>query len=206
MSVEVVVNVGDENGKCNAAPEFFYIGLCIGAMLAERINDIGVGVLARISGVCAEQGCRRNVHETATARGPLETANQRDRNTVTVDETRISSIDSSGPGELERKNFSLRNRALVTHAGELADRERAIVIDDRAFRAKTAERCTSAAQVSKIRCSFRVRLDGARGREQSFQLNQRRRSAAALLMRTLEDPRNLSSAFCAPGASATRSC
>jgi hypothetical protein len=52
--VQVVVNVGDEDGECDAPPEFLDIPLDLGPMLAQRIDDFGVGMFGGTGSIGTE--------------------------------------------------------------------------------------------------------------------------------------------------------
>ena len=58
MIVKVVVKIADQDGKRHPAPEFLNVLLHRCPMLAERIHNLGVGMLSGIGGFYTEQSRR----------------------------------------------------------------------------------------------------------------------------------------------------
>ena len=80
-----------------------------------------------------------DVHQALSVATPVEAADQRNGQPLALDDTRRSRIDPGVFGERESQHFSLCDGALVRDAGELANAERSVFVDYRAFRAHAAK-------------------------------------------------------------------
>jgi len=90
---------------------------------------------------------------------PVEAADQRNRQFFALDDTRRGCIDPGLSGKRQSEHFSLGNGALVYDARKLGDAERAVFVNDRAFRAHAAKRRASAAQICQVRRRLFIRLE-----------------------------------------------
>src|SRR6266478_3505133 len=141
MIVQVIINIVNEDGEGDSAPKLFDIGLCVGSMLTYCIDNFGVGMFCGCSDVHTKQCCGGDVHESPLG-SPIESTNESDGDTIAVDEPCLRSIDPRRLSQLHRQNLALGNSALILDARKFANAERAISVDDRAFRSK-ASQCSS---------------------------------------------------------------
>jgi hypothetical protein len=107
------------------------------------------------------------VHDPLPVPPPVEAADQGNGGIFALDDPCGGSVDSRLPGECKSEDLTLRDSALIRDAWELADCQRAIFVDDGAFRAQAAERGTSTPQIGQVGSSLFFRLDGTRGAEQT---------------------------------------
>jgi hypothetical protein len=56
-----VVNIRNQNREGNTPPQFFDIGLCIGAVYADYVHDLGVSMFLGLRQRLNEIGKRHNV-------------------------------------------------------------------------------------------------------------------------------------------------
>ena len=142
---------------------------------------VGVGPLY------SKHGRSRNVHRALAVYMPIEATDQGDWHTIAIDEPGFGRRDTCGICQIQGKHFALRDRTLVHDTWKLADRQMAVVVDDGAFGAQTAKRCTPAAQISKVGGSFAVAFDRASRGEQHAKFDQGWGRAAVFLEPALKN-------------------
>jgi hypothetical protein len=158
---QVVVHVRDQDGERDAPPKLVDVRLGGGAVDAEGVDDLGVVVLAGIAWLGAQHRGGRRVEQPAAAVLPIEARDQRDRDTVAVDQTRLGRLDAGSRCEAHREDLSLRHGTLVRDARELADAEPPRLVDHRALGSQAAEGRAAPAQVREVGRRLGVGLDGA---------------------------------------------
>src|SRR5882757_9103511 len=186
MIVQVIINIVNKDGEGDSAPKLFDIGLRVCSVLTYCIDNFGVGMFCGCSDVHTKQCCGGDVHESPFG-SPIESTNESDGDPVAVDEPCLRSIDPRRLGQLHRQDLALGNGTLILDARKLADAERAISVDDRAFWSKPPQRSPSTAKVSKVFCRFGVGLDRPTSSHHHGQLDQWRRGSLSLAGRAPED-------------------
>jgi hypothetical protein len=88
---------------------------------------------------------------------------------------------------MHRQDLPLGNGALILHAGEFADGEGAVLVEDRALGPKATERRASASEVGEIGGGFGPFLDGARRIQELTQFKQGWSRTASSLRGAAED-------------------
>src|SRR5271156_5994030 len=186
MIVQVIINIVNQDGEGDSAPKLFDIGLCVRSMLTYCIDNFGVGMFSGCCDVHTKQSCGGDVHESPLG-SPIESTNESDGGTVAIDEPCLWGIDPRRLGQLHRQDFALGNGTLILDARKLANAERAISVDHRAFWPKPSQRSSSTTKVSKVFCRFGVGLDRPTSSHHHRQLDQWRCGSLSLTGRTLEN-------------------
>src|SRR5665213_1024109 len=109
MIMQMIINVADEDREGNSAPELLDIRLGVRSMLADCVDDFGVGIFGRLANVHTEQCCRGDVHESAPG-GTIESTNESDRDAATVNESCRCRIDACRLGELHGQHLAPTSR------------------------------------------------------------------------------------------------
>src|ERR1700722_6320745 len=186
MIVQVIINIVNENGESDSAPKLFDIGLCVRSVLTYCIDNFGVGMFCGCSDVHTKYCCCGDVHESPLG-SPIESTNESDGDTVAVDELCLRSIDPCRLSQLHRQDLALGDGPLIPDARKLANAERAIRVDDRAFWSKPAKRSSSTAKISKVFCRFGVGFDRPTSSHHPRQLDQWRCGSLSITGLTLEN-------------------
>jgi hypothetical protein len=142
---QVVVHICNQNREGNAPPQLFDIGSCVGPVYANCVHDLGVGMFLGFRRLNAQHGRGGHIHYAMAVVLAIEAADECDRQIFALDDTRRGCIDPGLSGKRQSEHFSFGHGALVCDARKLADRERAVFVYDRAFRAHAAKRRAPAA-------------------------------------------------------------
>ena len=104
MVVQVIIYVGDQDGKSNAPPKLFDIGLDRGSMQSQCVNDFRVEVFLGGVPFDAEERGSRHIHQAPAVCSPIETSDQCHRHPVAIHQPRCGRVDSSLLGKLHRRH------------------------------------------------------------------------------------------------------
>ncbi len=99
---QMIVDVGDEDGEGDAPPKFLGIRLRRRTMHAQRIDDLGIGMLAGFRDFDAEHGRGGDIHEAATGQDTIEAPDQGDRAGFALNQGGVGSNDPRGNREPQR--------------------------------------------------------------------------------------------------------
>jgi hypothetical protein len=107
----MVVNAGDKDGESDASPQFLRVGLRCRAMHPQRVDDLGIGMLAGLGDINAEHRRRRDIHQSSATLGAIEAPNQRHRAAFALNQTRLGGTDPCGSGQPQReRNLPIDSR------------------------------------------------------------------------------------------------
>jgi hypothetical protein len=134
----VCFTIVNKDREGDSAPKLFDIGLRVCSMLTYCVDNFGVGMFSGCTDVRIEQCCGGDVHESPLG-SPIESTNESDGDTVAVDEPCLRSIDPRRLSQLHRQDLALGDSPLILDARKLANAERAISVDDRAFWSKPSQ-------------------------------------------------------------------
>ena len=73
---QMIVNIGDEDREGHTSPQLLYVGLCVGAMDADRIHDLGVSVFCRFCRLNTEHSSRGEIHNPLAIATTIKPADQ----------------------------------------------------------------------------------------------------------------------------------
>ena len=197
---QMIVDIGDEDGEGDAPPEFLDIRLRRRTMHAQRIDDLGIGMLAGFRDFDAEHRRGGDIHEPATGQDMIEAPNQGDGAALALNQAGFGGIDPRGSREPQREDLAFGDGAVVANDREFPDRQPSVVIHHRTVRAQSAQGGRSATEIAQILGRFGMRFHGMRRGQQMAKFDQRRHGSAPRLGRALEDAIFVLEAQCADAA------
>ena len=171
MVEQVIIDIGNEDREGDTPPEFLNIGDRHGPVLAQRIDELGIGVFAMIARFSTQHGRSGNIHQAATAGRSVEALDQGYGRAGAIYQTRGCGIDPRTPCQSHCQHLTLCHGPLVGNARKFADRQPSVFVQHRTFGAQSAQRGSSPAQIGQIGSGFGIGLNSSAGGQDLLNLD-----------------------------------
>ena len=93
MVQQVIIDIGDQDRESDPPPQLLNVGWRGRAVLAQGVDQFGIGMLAWIARFGAQHRGGRHIHQSATAGGTIKTPDKRDRRAVALDQSGLGRIE-----------------------------------------------------------------------------------------------------------------